>query len=270
MRLMAAPNETLWDHLNVALVFYKHIYVAQGYGALLFRRAVRLGLDVPGGLKGDLNVLPQLAILLHDLGKAYEPLQGSVRERGTASHHEYVSVAAASRMLRLDGLGGDARFLRDSILLSIVWHHTAMRGSDIHERRSWLADVYRRYSSDRKYVFRLEEAGELRWIMDTLAKTFNLHNYLDVDSLPGEITLDDVNRVSSSLVEELRDRERGLKLYAYALLILHPLMVCDNYSANTNRMGRLTRFLADLPTPRETVPIRDALRRLVRKPSQTS
>jgi len=262
MVLMAAPMETLWDHLNVALVFYKYLYGRQQYGQLLFERALCFEVN----LKENADALPKLAILLHDLGKAYEPLQNSVAKKGRAAFHEYVSTVAASYILKLEGLSNDSDFLKNALLLSIIWHHTAMRGSELAGRKIKIENflhTYALFKGIQSATFlELEAYDELKDILIHLAKAAGISSYLNLSHLPYRIDLEEVHEKADDLANKLASM-RGPELYFFSLLLLHPLMVCDNYSANINRMGRITRFLIDLPSPKETKIIAGSLARLM-------
>jgi len=267
MVIKASPEESLLDHINVALVFYKYLYTRLRYGKFLAKRAKILGFNV----LEDLDVLPQLALLLHDVGKAYQPLQTCVSTEGRAGYHEYVSLVASSKILRIHKLVDNPVFFKDAILLSIIWHHTAIRGAELIGREERISNVLRycarKAGMEERTHYLLEECQwkELIYILSEISQNYGLGGYLHLEDLPMEISIEEIIKFSEELAERLTSREGGSVLYFYTLLLLHPLITCDNYSASVNRGGRAVRFLIDLPTLREIIHVRDALKFLLTK-----
>ena len=256
---MASTDETLWAHINTALVFYNYIYGSRNYERLILSRAKALGVDLDEVLA---SALPKLVIALHDIGKAYEPFQSNVRKVGTAQLHEQVSAYVTGNVLFID------EKIKEAVLTSIILHHSPMRGGSIAVPKGDLEKVGLRYSGGQGSVFksfRLLAWEELEEMLEFLGREYGFSEYLLINKLPVDVSIRDISEEAKRLYEVLITRSIGPEIYMFSLLLLHPLIVCDNYSANINRSSsrRLpVRFLVDLPLPKETSVIARAILRL--------
>lgn len=174
-----------------------------------------------------LNVNTILAIY-HDIGKCTIPNQVSLRERGTAPEHEYVSARvfrtiATLTLNRLSLEDAEINVITAPMYIAIILHHHAIRGGKVRTSRSSRYDLK---DEDLKCIWKCLEG---------------------VKDLAGSFLVDEAIFMSEALKhyrrynydikykEELRPYYYRARAYRVASLLSVPLAVADNLSAMRNR-----------------------------------
>lgn len=228
--LMAAEDETLYEHIDEAMHQYCKNFLSHGYGKFITNRLRRLSINFE-----DCGALIGLAILLHDSGKSHSQYQANLK-KPLISHEAYSAVLAWNALL----LGENEK---KAVSSAILLHHEYMR---LPEPRTITRDF-------EGYV------GELISILRDISLKYGISRYLDLSK---------ITTLSSCYTRDvIGNLNKGLKsskqLYACTTLILHPLMICDNLSASLHRKGRFPRFLKDIEDPKITSDIRKYLRAIL-------
>ncbi|MCR8487250.1 MAG: CRISPR-associated endonuclease Cas3'' [Crenarchaeota archaeon] len=229
--LMAAEGETLYEHIDVALEEYNEVFLSKGYGKFIANRLKRLFTCE------NCEVLASLAILLHDSGKAHFRYQANLSRPGIP--HEAYSAAIAWNTLLLN------EDEREIVAAAILLHHEYMR----------LPNSNRIIEDFNGHI------EELRAIIQKLSLKHGLELYLDISKIT-PLPRDYVREIVKELNKKLRSKDR--RFYLCTMLILHPLVICDNFSAAIHRRkGRYPRLLEDLEDPKTTSYLQDYLRKML-------
>ncbi|MEM2622780.1 MAG: CRISPR-associated endonuclease Cas3'' [Candidatus Nezhaarchaeales archaeon] len=229
--LMAAEGETLYEHIDIALEKYYEAFLSKGYGKFITNRLKRLSKCK------DCEMLASLAILLHDSGKAHFRYQANLNRPGIP--HEAYSAAIAWNALLLNE---DEKGI---VAAAILLHHEYMRWP-------YPVGVIEDFNG---YI------EELRAIIQKVSSKHGLELYLDIFKITS-LSRDDVREVVRRLNKKLRSKDG--RFYLCAILILHPLVICDNFSAAIHRReGRSPRLLKDVEDSKITSYLQDYLRKVL-------
>lgn len=249
--IYAAPDETLEDHVRVALEFLygDRLSLAKCSKALARASKINLGIGVN---EEEARDVINLAIALHDIGKAYAEYQQMILKAKSSKdfsvpRHEVYSAFAINKLL-------DKRVneLWECMILSVLWHHYPTRGENI----AVIFRTMREYLRIGKVTISREAVEEVRSIVEASLEGVGVRvdRYnLQWNAFPREVELGD---------GELFDFLNGLndkfalphpeRIYATALSILYPLQLCDIYSASKNRglksWGEFPMYLEELPS----------------------
>lgn len=229
--LMAAEEETLYEHIDEALRQYNERFLSKGYGIFINNRFKRLSLSFK-----NCETMVALAILLHDSGKAHFKYQENIGKQRIGIIHEVYSATLAWKTLQI------SESEKDVIAAAILLHHEYMRLPSL---------------SDKGFEGYIEE---LRTTIEELASKYGLLHLLDVSKMT-TLSSKDVNDVVDRLCSRLRDE----KFYVCTVLILRPLVICDNLSAAHHRKGRPQRLFEDIEDPSALSMIRDCLLKEVQR-----
>jgi len=219
---MAASKETLYEHINEALLFYQEQFVSKNYGFFLENKLRLWGCNFK---EGAIDIVG-LAILCHDLGKAHRLYQEAIEKYGKEGvwhptvNHELYSVAISNCILKLN------TEVKEPILASIALHHQYMR-----ELKP--IGINKPLEMDLK---------ELRDLLVKLSTRHGLSKYLNLNELK-LLSSTEIFEVVTKLRERIITNKT---LYRLAMLILHPLVICDNVSAFKHRQDRTPRILKDV------------------------
>lgn len=223
--LMAAEGETLHEHMDEALRKYNELFLSKGYGRFVANK-------FKGFLtSGDCGTLAGLAILLHDIGKSHFEYQANLEKPGIP--HEVYSAALAWNALSV------SENEKDVVAAAILLHHEYMRLPNP-------SSVTKGFEG---YV------EEVRGVVHEVSLKHGLRSYVNTSKIDA-LRSEKVRTIIEHLNKKLRDRQ----FYVYAMLILHPLVICDNFSAYLHRRGAPPRLLKDVEDPRITSYIQDYLR----------
>ena len=229
--LMAAEGETLYEHIDMALDRYYEAFLSKGYGKFIANRLKRLSTCK------DCEMLAGLAILLHDRGKAHFRCQANLNRPGIP--HEAYSAAIAWNTLLLNE---DERGI---VAAAILLHHEYMR---LPNPNGVIEDF-------NGYI------EELRAIIQKVASKHGLELYLDISKITS-LSRDDVREVVRRLDKKLRSKDG--RFYLCTVLILHPLVICDYFSAAIHRRrDRAPRLLKDVEDSKITSYLQDCLRKVL-------
>ncbi|MEM0253987.1 MAG: CRISPR-associated endonuclease Cas3'' [Candidatus Bathyarchaeia archaeon] len=229
MKLMAAENETLYEHIDEALRKYYEIFLSNGYDKFIANKFKNLSIN------GDYGALAGLAILLHDAGKAHFRYQLNLKRPGIS--HEAYSAALAWNVLLLN------ENEKGVVAATILLHHEYIRLPDPN-------------SITEEFKGHFEE---LKNILDKLSLNYGLRNYLDISKITA-LPREDVRAIIKYLGRKLRDK----KFYFHTILNLHPLVICDNFSASLHRGGASPKLLEDFECSNVTSRIQDHLKKVLR------
>jgi len=241
--VLAAKCELLSEHLDVGIEVFQKYFVNTKYMTFIKKRT---------GIKNPEEALKAM-ILLHDVAKGYDEYQERIKTNRGFPKHEYYSAAIAGKVL----LNIDI-FLRDTIQLSIIWHHMAMRGPRlIKDIRSW--DKFKAPKE-----LNLRNSNDLKSLISYLCKKWNI-NIINVKLLPNSLTFnEDIVPLVKQLDDRLKSFKKGLNLYLNTIIFLRILTLCDNITASKNRgncqdAGWMPIFLRDLPHPDDILDARNEL-----------
>lgn len=242
--------ERLVDHVDAMLRVYRGVFEAAGWPEAAARRLSVLGYRYTPGM---LREAAYAAIVFHDVGKAFYSGPGF---RG----HEHISAFIAW-FLRdvLAGKLGD-RGLVDAVVLSILYHHTAMgRSKDF-------AALNYAMSSLRMHRERLRVVGEFLERYGYGGAAAELDKMIR-GSLPRRVEMEYKKYYGmihgKMILKPLRsDAGAAASLYPVALRVLRVLVVADNKAAGA-RGGRARVFVGDVVDAAALAVLRERLGRIV-------
>ncbi len=230
-------RQTLEEHVEGMLELYKEFFLNRGWHKVASRRT--------GLSSGELDLATKLAIIFHDLGKAF--YTDRLKSGRGAPLHEVYSTLALRRLGKCRHKAPPGNVLELS-MWAVALHHLSWRDVGFYSSGQFLYYARR--------VKALEEARitkELAKWLENLA----LEAGLDYDFRNALVGAQLNLREFPRLFLELRSK-LGL-LYPAALRISRVLIVVDNYDAARSRSGELRTFFRDLPDP---TLIREAGRRI--------
>ena len=217
--------EYVEDHLNLMGEAVERIY--PGYIRRIDRLAARLMGSPPKAS------LLSLSIAMHDVGKALEAYQRSLRANCTAPLHELAS-AAITLMVRLPQEAGYERLVAS---LAIALHHHAMRTlHSLIERVDEVAKFASEsdFTATRRYIDNyLSVASQMCGVRLSLASELNLDSF----KLALKQVKSYLRKLQSTVTLNGALRTQCVRLYALATVIVGPLIVSDIVSARVNREG---------------------------------
>lgn len=215
---MAAENEKLYEHIDEAMRQYNERFLSNGYDKFITNRLRKLSINFE-----ECGILIGLSILLHDIGKSHFQYQANLKKPRIP--HEAYSAALAWNALLLGE--NEKRLVASAILL----HHEYMRLLEPHN----ITIDFNGYIE------------ELRDVLKNLSLKYGISHYLDlskITTLPSCYVKDVIKNLNKGL------KESNKQLYIGTMLILRPLVICENLSASLHRKGRFPRFLEDIENPK--------------------
>jgi len=253
--LLAAPNETLEKHIKDVTNELVSRFLKKKACTLM--RLLRSHSLTSGpatvthtnvSFSDARNVFLYSAIF-HDLGKAYDWFQNRIIEAAkknpqnfSVPRHEIFSAFAAMQILTENAFTNSFQFLRDCVLLSIVWSHSAIRGMVLPEIMYTTSDYIKV-----KSVY-LSKRGklEIMAILNSILAKYECEDGIDLLKLPTEISINEVEKMLKMLDKSLNS---NLLLYYATLPVLSTLQIVDSLVAHKNRGGKPQVHVVDLPDP---------------------
>jgi CRISPR/Cas system-associated endonuclease Cas3-HD len=241
--LLAAPNETLEKHIRDA--------TDELAGRFLRKRAYTLArllqsYNINISLNDAKNAL-LYSVIFHDVGKAYDWFQIRIvkavnknSQNFSVPRHELFSAFATMQILTKNSFTNFFQLLRNCVLLSIVWSHSATRGMVLPKI------MYTTPNFVKVKVIRLSERKKLEIvsILNSILLEYECKAGIDLLKLPKEISVDEVGRILKMLHESLSDNPL---LYYATLPILSTIQIVDSLVAHKNRGGKPQVHIIDLP-----------------------
>ena len=165
--------------------------------------------------------------IFHDVGKAYEPFQETLREQGTAPRHEIFSVFFSDKVLTKM-----KKELKTIVLLAIAWHHSSTRGM-VLERIGGTTGKFLQFDSVK---LKEHSRNELSEILDGLFSQFKCGEDVDLSNIPDEISKDNAEKLFNELGKSIRgEKNVSYRTYVATLPVLSALQVADTKVAFENR-----------------------------------
>jgi CRISPR-associated endonuclease Cas3-HD len=258
--LLSAPNETLEKHIKcVARELAERLLEKRARAIARFLQSYSIEVE----LRDAKNALLYSAIF-HDLGKAYDRFQERIIEavnKGSSDfsvpRHELFSAFATSQILTEKAFINSFEFLRDCVLLSIVWSHLSSRGAILQEIRETTA----RYVPDKLVSLDATRKQELTSMLNSILTEYECKAGVDLSRLPVEISIDEVKEMLNALNASLEKGpyENKNLLYHAVLPILSSLQLVDSLVSHKNRGGKQPIYVIDLPDPSTVGRVRKAL-----------
>ncbi len=167
--------------------------------------------------------------IFHDIGKAYEPFQETLRrERSTAPRHEVFSVFFVDKVLTKM-----KKELKTIVLLAIAWHHLSTRGM-VLERIGGTTGKFLKFL--RSVKLNEDSRKELSEILNDLFSEFKCGEEVDLSNIPKEILRSDAEGLLDNLGKDIRkERDVSYRTYVTTLPVLTALQVADAKVAFENR-----------------------------------
>lgn len=222
MSLIAFPNELLQEHLeNVT----KEILAR-----FLSKRSKLMFKLLKPYTNIDLEIIKHAILyagIFHDVGKAYDYFQKTLRQRGKAPRHEVFSVFFLDRVLtKIE------KNLKTIVLLAIAWHHSSTRGA-ILERIGGTMRNFLPVDS-----VRLDECSkrELLETFNNIFLIFGCGEEIVLQNIPEIISVYDAEKLLDELGRCIRSEKKNLyKTYFTTLPLLTALQIADIKVAFENR-----------------------------------
>jgi CRISPR/Cas system-associated endonuclease Cas3-HD len=253
--LLAALNETLEKHIkDVTNELTSCFLKKRAYTLTRLLRAHHINIS----LSDAKNVL-LYSVIFHDIGKAFDWFQNRIIEainrnsqNFSVPRHELFSAFATMRILTENAFTNFFQLLRDCILLSIVWSHSATRGMVLPKIMYTTPDFVKV-----KSVY-LSERGklEIMSILNSILAEYECEAGIDLLKLPTEISINEVEGMLKTLHKSLNN---NLLLYYVTLPVLSSLQIIDSLVAHKNRGGKPQVHIIDLPNPSVIDKVREAL-----------
>jgi CRISPR-associated endonuclease Cas3-HD len=189
--------------------------------------------------------------ILHDVGKAYDPFQETLRRKGTAPRHEVFSVFFSDKVLTRS-----MEELKIIVLLAIAWHHSSTRGA-VLER---IAGTTNRFLHADSFGLNEGSKMELYKILESMFAQFECGEEVNLSNIPTVISVEDTENLLNQLGRSLRsEKSRGYRTYRATLPLLSALQVADTKVSFENR-----KTSSVLPVHVRDITDLDAERRVVR------
>lgn len=222
MNLIAFPNEPLEKHLEGVT---REISIR-----FLPKRTKLLAKFFKSYSDVDLESIRHAILyagIFHDVGKAYEPFQEMLKQRGAAPHHEIFSVFLSDMVITK--MKKDLKII---VLLAIAWHHYATRGI-VLERIGGTTSKFLRVNS----VQLNEYSGKMLYeILDNLFSKFGCGDEVDLTNIPKTISVNDAENLLDELGRSIRrEKSNSYRTYFAVLPLLTALQVADAKIAFENR-----------------------------------
>ncbi|MEM2173312.1 MAG: CRISPR-associated endonuclease Cas3'' [Thermoproteota archaeon] len=223
MGLIAFPNESLLRHLeDVTEEILAHFFPKR---AILLAKLLKKSYN-----EADLESIRRAALytgIFHDVGKAYEPFQKMLKQKGKAPRHEIFSTFFSNKVLtKMDGN------LKTIVLLAIAWHHYPTRGM-IFERIGRTTSEYLQIDSvelDRN------SREELFKILNNIFAKFKCGEEVTISNIPEEISRDDAEKLLDDLGKSIRgERKCSYRTYSATIPLLAVLQIADIKVSFKNR-----------------------------------
>jgi len=252
-------TELLRDHIKTGLRIIKELYIHEGYHKHVVCRMASMGVEFKAE---EAEAAICTAYIYHDSGKAMDPLQSMIRRGRGARGHEVLSAYLAYLTLR-----EWREFPEDvniSICLAILLHMSALRHflKGIYVLKDLLKETG--YSS---FQMVRESIQEFNLIVSD-----SWHKLLSLDTYPPIIQEQSIQVKYGELKEFVKDfmfsklprpkyerlKTESARRWLMAYMILHPLLIADEYAVAENT-GKRPR-----PWAREFAETTRALRHLKR------
>jgi CRISPR/Cas system-associated endonuclease Cas3-HD len=242
--LLAAPNETLEKHIKDVTNELTSRFLRKRASALMrFLRLHRINISL-----SDAKNVFLYSVIFHDIGKAFDWFQNRIIEAinknfqdFSVPRHELFSAFATMRILTEDAFTNFFQLLRDCVLLSIVWSHSATRGMVLPKI------IYTTPNFVKVKSVYLNEWGKLEIIsiLNLILAEYKCEAGIDLLKLPIEISINEVGEMLKKLHKSLNN---NLLLYHATLPVLSTLQIVDSLVAHKNRGGKPQVHIIDLPT----------------------
>lgn len=222
MVLIAFPDEPLHKHLEDVTDEISRRF--------LFKRSKLLTKLLKSYIDIDLDNIKHAIIytgIFHDVGKAYEPFQETLRQKGTAPHHEVFSVFFLDKVLvKMNTC------LKKIILLTIAWHHLSTRGA-VLERIGGTIDKFLPIDSVKLNEYSRKVLSE---ILQNILLKFECGEEIDLSNIPKVISVNDVKNLLDELGRSVRrEKNNSYRIYLATIPLLTALQVADAKVSFKNR-----------------------------------
>jgi len=238
-------EELLKDHVEAGLEAIRAFYLDEGYHKFLVSKLSSLGVVLR---PSQAEAVLVMTYIYHDLGKAMEPLQTRLKRGSGAPGHETLSAYLAASVMGLlgpranEGWAGLPNAVGWGTVLAILVHMSALR-----DLMSSLTALDRYYRTSKLFYFTDEAFEEVNSIIE---------GCWDVRELPPPLLPHTCMRVDREELRRFRDKlgtelsgfglggryvskEKAL-MKTFSYLVLHPLLVADEYAVAKN-IGREPR-----------------------------
>jgi CRISPR-associated endonuclease Cas3-HD len=244
--LLAAPNEPLEKHIvNSVDEFINRFSPKREYMLVRLLRSYDVNIDLI-----DARRIFLYSIIFHDIGKAYDWFQNRILEAinkqkpdFSVPRHELFSAYATSYLLNENAFTNASQFLRDCILLTIIWSHSSSRGivlKRIAETTSQYVNVeYVKLSEERKL--------ELMSTIESILTKYECENGINLLKLPVKISINEVKEMINTLHGRIVGSNYYYPLYYATILVLSVFQLIDSLVAYKNRGGTPQVYIVDLP-----------------------
>jgi len=241
--LLAAENETLYQHIDTGLLFLRKQYIETGYIDFIARKT---------GI-GKAEELAKAIITLHDVAKGYDEYQERVRAGKKFPKHEFFSAYIADKTLNLDT---EQKTMAE---LAIIWHHIAMRSPRFWvELRNW-----RKYNAPE--VLNLRDPNRLLSILREVCLKWKI-SVISVENIPQKIGIYEIEDYIKKLYK--LSETNTINLYLKTIYYVRILILCDNYAASINRATatreKIPIFLRDMSPPENIFKVRKQIEKLTK------
>jgi CRISPR/Cas system-associated endonuclease Cas3-HD len=246
--LLAAPNETLEKHIkDVTNELVSRFLRKRACTFIRLLRSHNINISF-----SDVRNVFLYSSIFHDLGKAYDWFQNRIIEAKGVPRHELFSAFVTMQILTEGAFINSFQFLRNCVLLSIVWSHSAIRGMVLPEIMHTTPD----YVKVKSVYLSEQRKLEIMAILNSVLAEYECKTGIDPLKLPTEISINEVKEMLETLNKSLNN---NLLLYYATLPILSALQIVDSLVAHKNRGGKPQVHIIDLPNPLVVNKIREAL-----------
>jgi CRISPR/Cas system-associated endonuclease Cas3-HD len=241
--LLAAPNELLEKHITDSVnEFINRFSPKKEYTLIRLLQSYDVNIDLI-----DVKRIFLYSIIFHDIGKAYDWFQNRIieainkQERNfSVPRHELFSAYATLHLLNENAFTNAFQFLRDCILLTIIWSHSSSRGMVLKR----IAETIPQYVSVEYIKLSEERRLDLTSMIESILTKYECRDGIDLLELPAEISINEVKEMLNTLDKSVcSDRS----LYYATIPVLSTLQLIDSLVAYRNRGGRPQIYITDLP-----------------------
>jgi CRISPR/Cas system-associated endonuclease Cas3-HD len=246
--LLAAPNEPLEKHITDSInEFINRFSPKKEYTLIKLLRSYDVNIDLI-----DAKRVFLYSIIFHDIGKAYDWFQNRIIEAineqkrdFSVPRHELFSAYATLHLLNENAFTNAFQFLRNCILLTIIWSHSSSRGMVLKR----IAETIPRYVNVEYVKLSEERILELMSMIESILTKYKCRDGIDLLKLPAKISINEVKEMLNTLHDMLYSKSIGsnYSLYYATIPVLSTLQLIDSLVAYKNRGGCPQIYITDLP-----------------------